>query len=325
MRETRHAWRAAACALAWAGASPSAIAQTFPSRTITAIVPFGPGTSIETSGRLVLEQMSKSLGQPIVVENRPGAGGTTAAAAVARAQPDGHTLLMFSSSFSIAHATFPNRPYDTLKDFVPVTTYGIAPNVLVVPVDRGWKTLADLVAAAKAKPGAFNYASIGNGSAPHLAAEQLALRAGFKAQNVAFRSPGEALTETLTGRVDFYWGPLATVLPMVRDGKLLPLAVSNTTRAGALPNVPTTLEAGLQDALFEIWHGIFLPAATPRAIILRVHEEATKALDTPSVKERFAALGVEQFRLSPDQFAAYFAKDIARMLDLVQKAGIKNN
>ena len=307
------------------GTATNAAAQSFPSRTITAIVPFGPGTSIETTGRLVLEQMSKSLGQAIVVENRPGAGGTIAATAVARAQPDGHTLLLFSTSFSIAHATFPNRPYDTLKDFAAVTTYGIAPNVLVVPPDRGWKSLADLVAAAKARPGALNYASIGAGSAPHLASERFGLSAGIKSQNIAFKSPPEAMTETLTGRIDFYWGPLATVLPMVRDGKLLPLAVSNKSRAAALPNVPTTAEAGLKDSEFEIWHGIFAPAATPRAIVDRLHAEAQKALDTPSVKERFAALGVEQLRMGPDAFSDYFRKDVAAMVDLAHKAGIKGN
>ena len=321
MSKNRAALVVAICLLA----APNADAQSFPSRTITAVVPFGPGTSIETSGRLVLEQMAKGLGQSIVVENRPGAGGTTAAASVARAQPDGHTLLLFSSSFSIAHATYPNRPYDTLADFVPVTTYAIAPSVLVVPPDRGWKTLADLIAAAKAKPGALNYASIGAGSAPHLASEQLALAAGFRAQNVAFRGPPEAITELITGRIDFYWGPLATVLPMVRDGKLLPLAVSNARRATAVPEVPTTEEVGLKDAVFEIWHGIFAPAGTPPAVVARLGEEVGRALDMPIVKERFAALGVEQLRMTPDAFAAYFRKDVAQMLELVRKAGIKSN
>ena len=316
---------AAACLVSLITTASGVSAQAFPTRSITAVVPFGPGTSIETSGRLVLEQMSNSLGLAIVVENRAGAGGTTAAASVARASPDGHTLLLFSSSFSIAHATFGNRTYDTLTDFAPVTTYGIAPNVLVVPVDRGWKSLADLISAAKMRPGELNYASIGNGSAPHLASEQLGLRAGIKAQNVAFRGPPEALTETMTGRIDFYWAPLATVLPMVRAGKLLPLAVSNTARAAALPQVPTTQEAGLPDSVFEIWHGIFAPAATPRAVVQRLHEETQKALDVPEVKDRFAALGVEPFRLTPDAFADYFKKDVAKMMGLVRDAGIKGN
>lgn len=316
---------AVACLLSAIAGTAMAQTQDWPSRTITAVVPFGPGTSIETTGRLLLEQMSKQLGQAIVVENRPGAGGTTAAAAVARSLPDGHTLLLFSTSFSIAHATYPNRAYDTLKDFIPVTTYGIAPNVLAVSPNRGWKTLADLIAAAKAQPGALNYASIGNGSAPHLAAERLRLSAGFTAQNVAFRGPPEALTETMMGRIDFYWAPLGTVLPMVRDGKLLALAVSNKARAGALPQVPTTLEAGLKDSEFEIWHGIFAPTGTPRAIVQRLYQEAQTALDTASVKERFAALGVEQLRMTPDAFAAYFAKDIEQIVALTQQAGIKGN
>ena len=316
--------RALACGLAFAAAAPVG-AQTYPWRTITAVVPFGPGTSIETSGRLILEQIAKSLGQPIVVENRAGAGGTTAAAAVARAEPDGHTLLLFSSSFSIAHATFHNRPYDTLTDFVPVATYGIAANVLVVPAVRGWKSLGDLIAAAKERPGALNYASIGNGSAPHLAAEQLGIVAGIKAQNIAFRGPSDALTETMTGRVDFYWAPLGTVLPTVRDGKVLPLAVSNSSRTSHLPEVPTLIESGFQNGLFEIWHGIFAPARTPAAVVERLHAEVGKALDLPAVKERYAALGVEPLRMSQREFAAYFAKDVTRMVELVDKAGIKGN
>ena len=300
-------------------------AQSWPARAITAVVPFGPGTLMETAGRLVLEQVSKQLGQPVVVENRPGAGGTIAAASVARAQPDGYTLLLFSTSFSIAHSTYANRAYDTVRDFVPVTTYGMAPNVVVVSPERGWRTLDDLVAAARRRPGELNYASVGAGSAPHLAAERLAASAGFVAQNVAFRGPPEAMTETLTGRIDFYVAPLGTVLPVIRDSKLVPLAVSHHTRASALPQVPTTRELGLKEAELEVWFGIFAPAATSSGIVRRLYEETQVALDQPSIRERFATLGVEQLRLPPEEFAAYFRKDVEAMSELIRKVGLKGN
>ena len=299
--------------------------QSWPSKTIIAVVPFGPGTSIEAAGRPVLEQLSKQLGQSIVVENRPGAGGVTGAAAVARAEPDGHTILMFSSTLSILHAIAPNRPYDTLRDFIPVTTFGIQPNVLVSAKSKGFTSLAELITAAKANPGAMNYASIGVGSAPHVAAERFRLAAGIEAKNVPFRGPPEALTETMMGRIDFYYVPLGTGLPLIRDGKLVPLAVSTAKRATALPGIPTTIELGFEDSAFDLWLGILLPAKTPDSIVTRLYQATQRALDEPAVKERFDALAIEQLRMTPDEFAIYLAKDIADITALTQKAGIKAN
>ena len=241
------------------------MAQSWPSRTINAVVPFGPGTSIEAAARPIFEQMARALGQPIIIEHRPGAGGTTGAAAVARATPDGHTLLVYSSSFAISHSIHKNRRYDTLGDFIPVLPFGVQPNVIVTAPSRGFKTLAELIEAAKAKPGSMNYASIGVGSAPHIAAERFRLSAGFQAQNVPFRGPPEALTETLTGRIDFYFVPLGTALPLLKEGKLQALAVSTSKRATALPDVPTTTELGLKDLAFDLWIGLFAPAGTPPA------------------------------------------------------------
>ena len=321
---------AALCFACWLGlalpiTADRAVAQSWPSRTITAVVPFGPGTSIEAVGRPMLEQLSRLLGQPIVIENRPGAGGVTGAAAVARAEPDGHTILMFSSTLSILHAIHPNRPYDTLRDFIPVTTIGIQPNVLVSAAAKGYKSVADLVAAAKANPGAMNYASIGSGSAPHVAAERFRLAAGIEAQNVPFRGPPEALTETMMGRIDFYYVPLGSGLPLIRDGKLSALAVSTAQRATALPDIPTTIELGFKDSAFDLWLGILLPAKTPDAIVQRLYAETQRALDDPSVRQRFDALAVEQLRMTPAEFASYLAKDIEVITALTQKAGIRAN
>jgi tripartite-type tricarboxylate transporter receptor subunit TctC len=302
-------------------------AQTpaWPGRTITAVVPFGPGTAIEAAARPLFEQMAKELGQPIVIEHRPGAGGTTGAAAVARAAPDGHTLLVYSSSFSIAHSIHPNRPYDTLRDFIPVIPFGVQPNVIVTAPSKGFKTLADLIAAAKAKPGSMNYAHIGVGSAPHVAAERFRLSAGFEAQHIPFRSPPEALTETLTGRVDFYFVPLGTALPLIREGKLVPLAVSTSKRATALPDVPTTTEAGLKDSAFDLWIGLFAPAGTPPAVVERLYAEGRKALEAPAVRERLNTLAMEPMPMTSAEFAAYFRKDVEGIAELIKRAGIKAN
>jgi tripartite-type tricarboxylate transporter receptor subunit TctC len=311
---------AAACAVAMAAAA--ARAQPWPSRTITAVVPLSAGNAIDVVARAVLEQLSRQLGQPIVVENRVGAGGTLGANAVAKAAPDGYTLLVHSSSFSASNAIYANLPYDTLKDFIPVIALGNQPTVLVTAPSKGFATLGDLVAAAKAKPGALNFASAGVGAASHLAAERFRLAAGFQAQHVPFRGPNEALTDVMAGRVDFYFLPLAPALPLLQEGKLSALAVSTPTRSSALPNVPTTVEAGLQDASYLFWTAMFVPANTPRPIVDRLHEETRKALETPVVRERLARLAVEPFQMTAAEFEAYFRNDLAATIKLVREAGI---
>ena len=238
-------WHAAAALLL---ATPQAgSAQGWPERTIQAIVPFAPGAANDIVGRIVLEQVSKQVSQPIVVENRPGAGGTLGVTAVAKAAPTGHTILVHSSSFASAYSLHKNLPYDTLNDFTAVIPVGKTPTVLVTAPSKGFKTAADLIAAAKAKPGEMNFASAGIGSVSHLAAERFRLSAGIDAQHIPFRGPNEAFTELMAGRIDFYFLPLAPALPLVKDGQLIALAVSTDTRALALPNVPTTAELGLKD------------------------------------------------------------------------------
>ena len=298
-----------------------AVAQTWPTRPITAVVPLAAGSASDVMGRVVLDQVSRQVGQPIVVENRPGAGGTIGANVVAKAPPDGNTILVYGA-LAISHALYSKLPYSTLDDFAPVVPIGQQPLVLVTAPAKGFKTLADLIAAAKARPGALNYASAGLGSASHFAAERLRVSAGIEAQHVTFRGANEALTEVVGGRVDFIYIPIAPALPLINDGKLVALAISAEKRAAELPDVPTSGEAGLANSAYPFWSGLFVPAKTPRDIIVRLHDETEKALQLAAVLERLAKLGVEPMPMSLDQFEKFFRDDVAANVQLVKAAHI---
>jgi len=300
-----------------------ASAQEWPTKPITAISPFGPGTSLEAAARPVFEPMARELGQPIVIEHRPGAGSTTGSAAAARATPDGYTLLLQSSTFTIAHSVYKNRSYDTVQDFIPIVAFGVQPYVLVAAPSKGFKSVADLIAAAKANPEKMNYASLGVGSAPHVAAERFRLSAGIEAQNVSFRGPPEALTEPMTGRIDFYFIPLGSALSLIKDGKLTALAVSTAQRTAKLPDVPTIKEAGLQESGFELWIGLFAPAKTPSAIIAKLHAAAQKAMQADQVKQRLDALSLQSLPMTQEQFSAYFRRDVEDTAAVIGKAKIQ--
>jgi tripartite-type tricarboxylate transporter receptor subunit TctC len=240
---------------------------------------------------------------------------------VAKAAPDGYTMLA-SGALATAHGLYPKLPYNTLQDFVPVVSLGQQPLVLVSAPSKGLKTLGDLIAAAKARPGSFNFASAGIGSASHFAAERLRITAGFEAQHIPFRGATEALAETVAGRVDFFFLPIAPALSLIKDGKLDALAISAMKRATALPQVPTTAEAGLQNSAYDFWVGIFLPAQTPRDIVVRLHQETNKALQVPSVQERLAVLGVEPMPMSLEGLDKYFRDDVEANVRLVKAANI---
>jgi tripartite-type tricarboxylate transporter receptor subunit TctC len=299
-----------------------AIAQAWPRRLILAVIPFSAGNANDVVGRVVLDQLSQQLGEPIVIENRAGAGGTTGVAFVAKASPDGYTILVHSSTFSAAQAIYKSLPYDTLHDFASIIPLGLQPTVLVTSPSKGWKSVADLISAAKAKPGSLTFASAGIGSASHLAAERLRFSGGFQALHVPYRGPNEALTDVITGRIDFYFLPIAPALPLINDGKLTALVVSTANRAAALPNVPTTAEAGLQDAAYHFWTGLFAPVETPKSIISRLYDETRKALDKPSVQERLLKLGVDPLPMGTAEFDAYFREDVRSTVKLVRDAGI---
>jgi tripartite-type tricarboxylate transporter receptor subunit TctC len=286
------------------------------------ISPFSGGNANDIVARVVLDQVSQQLGQPIVIENRPGAGGTIGVANVAKADPDGYTLLLHSSSMSAAVVLHRTLPYDTLEDFAPIVLFGVQPSVLVAAPAKGFKTVADLVAAAKAKPGALNFASAGIGSASHMAAERLRLTAVIDVQHIPFRGPSEAFTEVMAGRVDFYYLPIAPALPVIGAGKVVPLAVSTAKRAPALPDVPTIVEAGFPDATYMFWGGLAAPAKTPRAIIDKLHDETQKALDMPAIQEKLAKLGVQPQPMSPAQFDKFFRDDVAATIKLAKDSHI---
>jgi tripartite-type tricarboxylate transporter receptor subunit TctC len=245
------------------------------------------------------------------VENRPGAGATIGTGLAAKADPDGYTVLVNSSAHTIAPSLFANLSYDPARDFAAVAPLGVTPFVLVVPPARGFKTAQDLVAAAKAKPGAFNFSSLGVGTASHLSAERFLLSTGLQAVHVPFKGGPEAMTGVITGRIDFYFVAIGAALPYIEDGKLSALAVNSAKRSAALPDVPTTREAGFNNAEYPTWFGLFLPAKTPREIVDKLHRETFKALQEPKVRDKLAALGFDPMVMTPSEFDAFVAKDIA--------------
>jgi tripartite-type tricarboxylate transporter receptor subunit TctC len=287
------------------------------------VIPFSAGSTLDIIGRIVLDPLSSQLGQTIVVENRGGAGGSIGTAQVAKAEPDGYTLLIQASAHSAAPAAYPNITYDPARDLAGVIVFGTVPNVTIVAPNRGIKTLQDLV--AKAKGGSITYSSAGVGSATHWAAERLRVSAGFTGVHVPFRGGPEAITEVMTGRVDFACMGISSAFPFIRDGKLLPLAVSTPKRSSALPNVPTTLELGYANSDYSFWLGMLVPAKTPPAIIERLRAETQKALATPAVQEKFKPQGIEPMPLSPAEFDALIKKEIAANIELVKAAGLKFN
>jgi len=300
-----------------------ASAEQWPVRPLHAVVPFGAGTTTDIVPRIVFEQLATQLGQPIVVENRPGAGTTTGTAVVAKAAADGYTLLVNSSAHTIAPSLYPALGYDVSRDFAAVVPLGVVPSVLLASQARGFKTAADLVAAAKAKPGSLNLASAGVGTATHLSAIRFNSSAGIESVHVPFKAAPEILSEMIAGRIDYFLAPVAVALPFVRDGKLVALAVNAPVRLASMPDVPTLTEAGFANADYSFWIGVFLRAKTPGPIIDKLAREMRKALAEPKVKEKLAALGVEPMEKTPSEFEAFVKTQVGADAELVQAAGIK--
>lgn len=294
----------------------------YPSKPIRVIVPFAAGSTTDIMARAISDKLSASLGQQVLVDNRGGASGTIGQQMVAAAAPDGYTLLIHSSSHTVSPWTFAKLPFDTQADFVGITPIASLANVMVISPAKGVKTLPDLLAAARAKPGSFNYASAGQGSATHLNAEKFKLAAHIEATNIPFKGSAEAVSEVLGGRVDYYFSPIAPVIGQIKDGQLLALAVGSPKRSAALPDVPTTAEAGVPGSEFNFWIGMMAPAKTPREIVKRLHDEVAKALASPEVKERFAKLGADPWTLQPEQFDQYIKDEIAANAKLVKAAGL---
>ena len=318
--------RRALLALALLLAPGAALAQAWPQRqAIKVIVPLSAGSATDIVARVVAEELERRLKQSIVVENRVGAGGAVGTGAAAKAEGDGYTLLVNSASHTVLPAMYTNLAYDTARDLAAVIPLGAVPTVLVVSPAKGYKSLADFVKAAKDRPGAMNYGSAGVGNSSHLNAERFRLSAGFEAAHVPFRGAPEALRELMAERIDFYFSPLLAALPLVQDGKLQILAVSGERRAAALPDMPTTLEAGYPNSEYNFWIGMFAPRTTPRDIIERLHKETAAVLAAPAVAEKLKTLGVDPMPMTPAEFDAYIEKDIGLNRELVKAAGIKPN
>jgi tripartite-type tricarboxylate transporter receptor subunit TctC len=326
-RDSRGAAMTLACRIAIValsiGLASTATAETWPSKPIRAYIPFGAGSATDVVPRAVFDALSVELGQPIIVENRGGAGGTLGVGAVVRAEPDGYSILANSSAHAIAPWIVPNVPYDTAKDLSGVLMIGQNANVMIVLPSKGWKTAQDFVAAAKAKPGSINYGSAGLGTATHISAERFRLAAGFEATHVPYKGGAEALTDLLGGRIDFYFCPISTALPHIRDGRVLALLVSTPTRASDLPNVPTPREAGFVNADTIIWYAVFMPAKTPRDIVEKFHAAAMKVLATPAMKVKMKQLAVDPMPMTPAEIDKFVVNELASNEKLIKAAGIK--
>ncbi len=309
--------------LALVVASLSAQAQVWPSKPVRVIVPVGAGSTTDIIPRAVFEYLGPQLGQPVVVENRLGAGGTIGTGFVAKADPDGYTVLAHGSALTIAPSLYPNLTFHPARDFAAVVPLGVSPVVLVVSAARGFKTVGDFVAAAKAKPGTFNFSSVGVGSATHLSAERFRFSAGLDVVHVPMKGGAEAMFEVIAGRVDFFFGPVGLVLPHVRSGELNALVVNSVQRSAALPDVPTTLEAGFSNAEYPIWFGLFVPVKTPREVVDKLHGATIKALQTQKLRDKLAALGLDPMPMTPREFDELVVREISLNAALIKTIGLK--
>ena len=300
-----------------------AAAATWPAKPIRVVVPVAPGSTVDIVPRIVFEQLSVQLGQNVIIDNRPGAGTTIGSALVGKAEPDGYTLLVNSSAHTIAPAIYRKLSYQPVRDLTGVVPLGVSACVLVVSPAKAFKTVADLVNAAKARPAALNFSSVGLGTATHLADERFRHSAAIDAVHVPFKGGAEAMSEVMSGRVEFFFGPVALVLPHVKSGRLAALAVNTSQRALALPDVPTMQEVGLTNAEYPFWFGVFAPTKTPRAILDRLSSEIASALQVPKVRQRLATAGVDPMRMSTSDFDAFIRKSIDADAALVKPIGLK--
>lgn len=314
----------AVCSIAiLAGSTFAVSAQDWPAKQpLRLISPFPPGATPESVGRPVFDVVAKAIGQTYIFENRVGAGGTIGMGTVARADPDGYTLLVNSSVHTITPITYPNTKYDTLKDLVPIIPLAQFPNVLVTHPSR-YKTIQEMVDFGRANEGKLTYGSGGVGASTHLNAELLGISAGFKAVHVPFRGAPDALREVVGNRLDFYFSPLATALPVIQGNEVRALAVSSLKRSPYLPDIPTTLEAGYPNSDYLFWLGVFAPRGTPQPILDRLHVEIRKAFDDATVKSVLAKQGADPMLLDPKAFDTFLRAEIATNAKIVEVAGIK--
>jgi len=300
----------------------TAYAQGYPNKPVRIVVPFTAGSATDILARTIGQKLSELWGQPVVIDNRPGAGGTIGAAIVAKSPGDGYTLLVHSAAHAYNPAIYSNLTYDTVKDFVDVAPLAGQPNVLVVAPSTGMKTVADLINAAKQKPGALNFGSAGNGSGTHINGEKFKLAAGIDVVHIPYKGTPEALTDTMAGRVTYFFAPISAALPQVREGKLVALGVSTAKRSSVLPNVPTIAESGLPGFDYNLWVGMFAPAGTPADLVEKINRDVLRVLATPEAKERLAALGADAMPMTPAEFKKFVQDEIAESGKVIKAAGI---
>ncbi len=303
-------------------AATTASAQSFPSKPVKIVVPFTAGSATDILARTVGQKLTELWGQPVVVDNRPGAGGTIGEALVAKSPPDGYTLLVHSAAYAYNPAIYTGLTFDTLRDFVEIVPLGGQPNVLVVAPSSGFKSVGELVAAAKANPGKLNYGSAGIGSGTHINGEKFRLATGIDVVHVPYKGTPEALTDTMTGRITYFFSPISAALPHVREGKLVALAVSTDKRSGALKDTPTIAESGVPGFNYVLWVGVFAPAGTPPAIVEQINADVTRVLKTPDAQERLTALGADAMPMSVAEFRKFARDEIADSGRVIKAAGI---
>ena len=314
--------RMLAAALALSLVASAAAGQNWPDKPVHIVVPLTAGSATDAMARLIGQHLSDALGQPFLVENKPGAAGTIGTGAVARAKPDGYTILIQSASYTVTPVTYPNTPYNTQKDLAGVTPLALLPQALVVAPGRGINSTQELVARAKARPGALTYGSAGLGTANQLNAERFRIGAGIDTLHVPFKGTPEVVSEVLGGRIDYFFCPVNVCVPLIADKRVVALGMGSSRRSAALPDLPTTVEQGVPDSDYDFWVGMFVPSSTPRDIVDKLYAETAKALQNPAVKESLARLGAEQNLIEPKAFDAALRKEIAANAALVKAAGI---
>lgn len=296
----------------------------YPAQPVRLIVPFTAGSTTDVIGRAVAERLENGLNASFIVENRPGAGGVLGATMVARSAADGHTVLIHSAGHLANSELYSDLQYDTLGDFTPVTRLAAMPNVVVATTARGFKSLADMVAQAKAAPGDFTYGSSGNGSGAHIAGEKFRVAVGLDVLHVPYRGTPEAINDVIAGRIDWFFLPLALALPMVKSGKLIALAISDSQRSPLLPDVPTTTEAGFPGVDNPFWVGMFVPSKTPDEVVKSLHAATVAALESDVIRTRFDKLGAQPTPMPQAEFEAQVKAEMESTSALIRQAGIRN-
>jgi len=323
MKNSRTTRRAVLLGAASLLAAPHVRADTFPSKPIRLVVPYSPGGGADTTARLIAPKMQEALGQTVVVDNRPGAGGVIGDDVVAKAPPDGHTLLIGAFAHAVNPSLLARMPFKTPDDFAPISLLVTVPELLVITPSHPAKTVADIIAMAKAKPGSLFYASSGNGSAQHLAAELFKLRTGTDIGHVPYKGGGLAVADVAAGHVPFYFGNMSGALPQARSGRVRALVVTSPQRSPAAPDVPTMAEAGVPGCEISEWNSLMAPAGTPPEVVARLHDDMARIMRLEDIKAKFADLGAESIGSTPQELAAFLAAEMRKWAEVVKAADIR--